>query len=357
METNEGQRSAAHEIALEMFAGQTEGTETEGSSSSSSRIPVIDLTGPPEVVRRQIWDAAANEGFFQVVGHGIDWALIDELFAMAEAFFDLFDKVEGQYGYTTSANAGWEKNWQRICNSVTPSDLKESFQMTHHTDFIEGSPLWPKELPQLKQHAARFMQEAHRVTLVILSHIAVSLGLPPSFFEAHLDWRRPNHQSGPRLHKYHDVTDTYRHFPPNTHRIAAHTDWALLTLLFQREGQGGLRVCPGMSVLSQSNQQQQQQGGTKELQWIGVEPMRDAICVNIGDSLKGWSDDQLQSTFHRVRLPREGECTGPRYSMVYFAQANKDSIIQGPNRTYPPISAGDFIWQRIKSTFPDRDAS
>ncbi len=81
--------------------------------------------------------------------------------------------------------------------------------------------------------------------------------------------------------------------------------------------------------------------------------MEGAITVNIGDMLMQWSDDRLKSTFHRVRMPRPGEYQGPRYSIGFFNQANKSSVIQGPKKKYAPISGLDFIlaaMQRARGT-------
>ena len=63
------------------------------------------------------------------------------------------------------------------------------------------------------------------------------------------------------------------------------------------------------------------------------------ITCNIGDMLMRWSDDQLLSNLHRVRMPSPDEYQGARYSIAFFAQANTDAIIQGPKKLYEPISA------------------
>jgi isopenicillin N synthase-like dioxygenase len=67
--------------------------------------------------------------------------------------------------------------------------------------------------------------------------------------------------------------------------------------------------------------------------------------------LKRWSDDKLQSTLHRVRMPRPDEYLGPRYSLPFFCQANRDAIVQGPGKVYPPVTASDFLLQRIAANF------
>lgn len=120
-------------------------------------------------------------------------------------------------------------------------------------------------------------------------------------------------------------------------RAGAHTDFDCLTLLFQRPGQGGLQVCPGKDRESQ--------------QWTSIEPREEVITCNIGDMLMRWSDDQLPSNFHRVRNPLPHEYQGPRYSLAFFCQANKDVEILGPQRKYPPISAEDYLQQRIQANF------
>ena len=63
------------------------------------------------------------------------------------------------------------------------------------------------------------------------------------------------------------------------------------------------------------------------------------------------SDDKLQSTLHRVRVPRADEYLGPRYSLPFFCQANKDAVIQGPEKKYPPITANDYLQQRIAANY------
>ncbi len=82
-----------------------------------------------------------------------------------------------------------------------------------------------------------------------------------------------------------------------------------------------------------------------------MEPSDDAITCNIGDMLMRWSDDRLPSNFHRVRAPRRGEYRGPRYTIAYFAQANTDVLIESAGGTYPPITAADYIAQRIAANF------
>jgi len=67
--------------------------------------------------------------------------------------------------------------------------------------------------------------------------------------------------------------------------------------------------------------------------------------------LMRWSDDRLRSTLHRVRMPRPGEYLGPRQSIAFFCQANADATVVGPAGKYAPISAADYLRQRIAANF------
>ena len=50
-------------------------------------------------------------------------------------------------------------------------------------------------------------------------------------------------------------------------------------------------------------------------------------------------------------MPKPDEYLGSRYSIPFFCQANKDAIIQGPARRYDPITAHDYLQQRIKANY------
>ena len=122
-------------------------------------------------------------------------------------------------------------------------------------------------------------------------------------------------------------------------RAGAHTDFDCLTLLHQKAGQGGLQLCPGKDS----------QG--RAIAWTDVPPLEGVITCNIGDMLMRWSDDKLLSNLHRVRMPKPEEYLGPRYSMAYFAQANMDTVLAGPEGKYEPMTAHDYIQMRLGANF------
>ena len=61
--------------------------------------------------------------------------------------------------------------------------------------------------------------------------------------------------------------------------------------------------------------------------------------------------DQLRSTLHRVRGPQPGEAAGSRYSVAFFAQANKPTVIESPTGRFEPLTAEEFLQRRINANF------
>jgi len=65
-----------------------------------------------------------------------------------------------------------------------------------------------------------------------------------------------------------------------------------------------------------------------------------------------WSDDRFKYTFHRVKAPCEHrEFFGDRYSIAYFNQPCKDSLIQGLLKKYPTGTGAKFTESAMKRNF------
>jgi isopenicillin N synthase-like dioxygenase len=299
-------------------------------------IPLIDMNNfearKPEIAD-QLWQASSDIGFFQVINHGIAQAQIDEAFEMTERFFALPHEVKVKLPLLKGTNVGWEFKSQVRPSTGTP-DQKESYQIT----LPRMQDLWPdgNVLPGFKVVMLAFERANWAVGMKLLSCFALKLGFRPDFFTDCHNPLSPEYQSTLRLLHYLPMLgakpDDFK-----TWRAGAHTDFDCLTLLHQRIGQGGLQLCPGKELA--------------ELEWTDVAPLPGVITCNIGDMLMRWSDDQLQSTLHRVRMPYPNEYLGSRYSLPFFCQANRDAIIQGPGKVYAPISAHDYLQQRIAANF------
>ncbi|MCF4165325.1 isopenicillin N synthase family oxygenase [Zavarzinia compransoris] len=297
------------------------------------QVPRIDL-GDFEYRKAEIadalWAAATEVGFFQLINHGIPQEQIDTVFALAERYFALPRDAKMRHALRKGTNAGWEYMAQ-IRPSTGTADCKESYQIT--LTAMEG--LWPtgEELAGFKAAMLHFERANWALAMRVLSCFALKLGFAEDFFTEMHDPLSADYQSTLRLLHYLPM-DNAKPADFEGWRAGAHTDFDCLTLLHQRPGQGGLQLCPGKE-------------GTGDIAWTDVEPLPGVITCNIGDMLMRWSDDRLLSTLHRVRMPRSDEYLGPRYSLPFFAQANRNAIIEGPAGKYAPISAHDYLQQRV----------
>ena len=307
-----------------------------GDTDETRQIPLIDMSNfeqRKDEITEALWTAAKTVGFFQLINHRISLFDIEQAFKLSERFFSLPTQTKQQFPLKAGLNAGWEYRAQ-VRPSTGTADEKESYQFT----IPNMEDLWPSdtELAGFRVMLEAFEYQCWQLNMQVLSCFANKLGFDNDFFaQAHCRDSQ-EYQSTLRLLHYLPLPNDVDH--TGIWRAGAHTDFDCLTMVFQQEGQGGLQVCPGREA-------------TNTQKWTSVTPKAGVITCNIGDMLTRWSDDELRSTLHRVRMPTAQEYRGSRYSMAFFAQANKDKIIQGPKRKYEPISARDFLLQRLNANF------
>ena len=318
-------------------------------------VPVIDLSNPETAeVTEQLWKAATNVGFFVVTGHGIPQPLIDEAFAASATFFaqPIKDKQD-QSPFAAHLNSGYEYMAQ-VRPSTGLADRKESLQITAREGCMDGR--WPND--SFQSTANSLMKAAHEVAGKILDLLEPQ-AVPHLMGEergglskSHTLWANDG-----------QCTLRFLHYPPapkediirlreDGHwRAGAHTDWANVTLLFQRAEDKGLECCANPRVVSSAAESSTTNNNKKEYQWAEVNPVEGGIAVNIGDMLARWSDGRLYSNLHRVRMPKDSELDPPRsrYSIAFFAQSDKKTLIQSHDAE--PITAGDYLLSRVQSNF------
>jgi len=218
-------------------------------------------------------------------------------------------------------------------------DFKESFELGREDD--ERTPnIWlPEEtLPGFREFFNKFFEACYEIELNLLRAIALGMGLPEKFF-----WE---------YHTKRDNQIRLLHYPPveaellrngSMERIAAHTDFGTMTLLFQDEV-GGLEV-----------EDIHEKGKFNPAPYIPG-----TIVVNIGDFLQRWSNDTLKSTLHRVRAPPLVQgITKARFSIPYFVTADREKTIdcipgcasEANPRRYEPINSREYIEMRLNATY------
>ncbi len=317
-------------------------------------VPVIDLfefrdrtTDGPTPVTAAIDQACRDVGFFSVVGHGVDPAVIDAAHEAALDFFDrpLVDRVtaikpEPTYPYGYSPFSG-EALSRSIGGAAVP-DLKETFnvgpvgapprpraEMVDPDERDVWAPtLWPEAVPGLRPALEAYWCAMGALAADLMRAFAVALGQPERTFDALID----QHTSALRL----------AHYPPldappavGSFRAGAHTDYGTLTILC-------LDAEPGLQVENAAGE------------WFDVEAPDGALVVNLGDLMQRWSNDRWRSTMHRVVVP-EGRHGERRLTMPFFHNANWNAVVEcitvdGEAPRHKPVEAGAHLMSKFRST-------
>ena len=299
----------------------------------ASQVPIIDLSGTfdgPSPARveaaAKLLKACRDTGFFYVVNHGVEQALIDALFAQSKAFFDQRATAKERLLKRGGAN-GYEPVCAQALDPESPPDFKESFNIS--APGIPGSPdhlnnQWPEGMPDFKHVLEAYHREVRRVAFHISRLIAKSLDMPFEFFDGNFD----NQRASLRLLKYPPMPKDAK---PNQLGAGAHTDFGWITVVAQ-DSNGGLEV------------------ETASGDWIRVDPIPGSFVVNLGDLVPEWTNGLYHSSLHRVFNTRPHL---DRYSVVLFYNPRYETIVEtiptclGPGETpRPSFVSGEHRQQR-----------
>ena len=293
-------------------------------------IPVIDLADYFDCgsdaalcdVADRLRAACEETGFFSIVGHRVDPALVDGIFAAARALhalpletrnalsMDRPDWPVGGVGYLPLNN--------RKLPARDRGNLNEAFIVKCDHRIGLGDNQWPDAaaLPGFRASVEAYAGALLNLGKRMLPIYATALDMPPNFFAPAFE--RPHY----RLRM--------THYPPQPadnddgFGIAPHVDTTFCTILAQDR--------PGLVIFSE-----------RRRQWIRAPRLDNAFIVNSGELLKLWTNDRFISVKHFASNEADGES---RYSIPLFLNANSDYRMHcipsccsadNPPR-YPPIS-------------------
>ncbi|CAD6588677.1 MAG: hypothetical protein CYPHOPRED_004479, partial [Cyphobasidiales sp. Tagirdzhanova-0007] len=281
-------------------------------------IPVISLKDfklRRNDIKAQIVAAARQLGFFVLVDHPIGEDIIAEQITASETYFAL-DKqmLKNNYGFNREEKTGFESLNQRQ-PSTGLIDQKESLWLKTSSSYG-----WPskEDAGDYSEKTEQFMLKCHSLSMDILDMLEEDLGFSQGTF-------RKAHNINDRASL--TILRSLHYMPkPATNeeywRCGSHADMSLLSLLFQKEGQGGLQICPGRDAITDWGM------GDK---WTEV------------PAKQYWSDDRYKSIWHQVAAKNEAE--DARFSIAYFNNASSDTIIGGEGK-YPARTAHELIEDR-----------
>lgn len=320
------------------------------------RVPIIDVSlldgGDPwrDHVAAQIDWAAAEFGFFYVVGHGIDAGLIDSLMEQSRHFFAL-DEAEKLKIRMALGGRAW-RGYFPVGGELTSGrpDLKEGLYFGEELSEDDprvrsGLPLHGRNLfPGLPGYADAVLEYMRALTGLghtLMASVGRGLHLGDNFFVDHFTG------SPTTLFRIFNYPPSAP-LDPDTQGVGAHTDYGLLTILAQ-DDVGGLQIQHGE-------------------EWIDVPPLAGSFVVNIGDMCALLTSGRYTSALHRV-VNRSGR---QRISMPFFFDPRFDAqLVPLPNvAPHSPPQArntrwdgldlrevhgtyGDYLINKVSKVFPD----
>ncbi|KPW09215.1 hypothetical protein ALO91_103215 [Pseudomonas syringae pv. aceris] len=312
---------------------------------SEREIPIIDIAplmsgveGAIESVANEIVAACQRIGFFYIKGHGIPQSTIDTASAVMRDYFRLPSQVKAQCA-VNKGQRGWMAVGQARLEGSATHDLKEIFfwgpeswhpRLKNESESLVTDNIWPDaDFPSLRQHLLPYYDAARVVGQLLLSAIAIGLGVDRDFFESR--YTSPLARGQLVYYPVSSASDE------NELRFGSspHTDFGVLTLLLQ-DHNGGLQV------------------KNRAGEWVAALPVEGTIVCNIGDLLNRWSNESLSSNFHRVINTSGNE----RHSLVVFLDPDPDAVIDPSElgfpeglEKYPPITAGEYIQGKNRKNF------
>jgi isopenicillin N synthase-like dioxygenase len=309
--------------------------------SAAKNIPTVDLndyTSGAAATRARLIATLGGGlqefGFLNVEGHGVDAALIRSTYDLWQRFFSLPDEVKRRYSGIEGGARGYTPFGVEHAKDNPLPDLKEFWHVGQ--ELPEGHPfrreyplnVWPGEIPELREPTLRLYASLERVAENLLRALAEYFGMPRDAFSSMVA------AGNSILRVIHYPPVRPEHAPAV--RAAAHEDINLITLLCEATDSG-------LEIL------------TREGEWMAVETGPGQIVVDAGDMLSRFTNEVIPATTHRVVNPAENAARD-RFSMPFFVHPYSACDLTIPERfvdaenppKYPPITAGQFLEQRLR---------
>ncbi|RHN55877.1 putative thebaine 6-O-demethylase [Medicago truncatula] len=291
------------------------------NTTSLPKVPVINLHKllSNDTIELENFDHACREwGFFQLINHGVNTLLVENMKKGVEQFFNLPIDEKKKYWQTPNDMQGFGQLF------VVSDEQKLEWQDMFYINTLPLDSRHPHLIPSIpkpfRDHLETYCLELKQLAFTIIGRMEKTLKIKTNelveFFEDAI------HQ-GMRINYYPPCPQ-----PEHVIGVSPHSDMGALTILLQANDVEGLQI-------------------RKDGQWISVQPLPNAFVINIGDMLEILTNGIYRSIEHRGTVNSKKE----RISIATFHRLQMSSVI-GPTPSlitaerpalFKTISVADYI--------------
>ncbi|MEX0269333.1 isopenicillin N synthase family dioxygenase [Leptolyngbyaceae cyanobacterium UHCC 1019] len=304
-------------------------------------IPVLDLQlfqaedSDRQKFVTQLGHALETTGFFSVINHGVDLALIQTAYQVAQQFFELPTATKRQYELPAlNGQRGFTSFGKEHAKDHTAPDLKEFWHIgrelppSHPLAADYAANLQVLEVPQFHPVIAQLYAQLEACAIALLQACALYLGESETLLAEMV-------QDGDTILRIIHYPPIPPNIDPASLRAAPHEDINLITLLCEATDDG-------LELL--------QRDGS----WLPIRSLPGQIIVDSGDMLQHLTNGLLKSTTHRVANP---QCDRDRrFSMPFFVHPRQEvdltplasCVAKTGTSQFPSITAGAYLMQRLR---------
>lgn len=339
--SNHSSREVAASAAASMGPEATQKSMTGLSVNSKREVPTLSLEdyvqGSAEKKQafiENLWIGLKDYGFIILKDHGVSTDLQKRAYEILAQFYALPASTKQEY---ISAAGGGQRGYtpfgKEHAKDSPVMDLKEFWHVgrevsaDHPMSAHYPANIWPREIPDFELVFSQLFMALEEAGKIMLEALTGPLKVEKDYFKTRV-------QEGNSILRLLHYPPIPAGVDPRCLRAAPHEDINFITLL---------------PAATTSGLQLKDRDGS----WLDVVSEPGTLIVDVGDMLARLTNDVLPSTTHQVVNTEEGRIKS-RYSMPFFMHPQADVDLsclpscQGSGAKHAPITAGDFLMQRLR---------
>ncbi|XP_022983369.1 probable 2-oxoglutarate-dependent dioxygenase At5g05600 [Cucurbita maxima] len=261
-------------------------------------IPMVDMAKLESAAAvRDMAEACQEWGFFHVINHGISGELMECVKESWKQFFDQPLDLKKQYANSPMTYEGYGSRLGIEKGAIL--DWSDYFFLNYMPTSLRNPAMWPAFPPSSKKLIEEYGSEVVKLCGKLMKRLSVGLGLKEEYL---LNAFGGEEGIGAcmRANMYPKCPQ-----PDLTLGLSPHSDPGGMTILLPDHNVPGLQVRKGDN-------------------WITIDPIPNALIVNIGDQIQVLSNAIYKSVKHRVIVNSNKD----RVSLAFFYNPKSDLIIE-----------------------------